>query len=103
MSPYGVRSVLSPYGDSHPFHWSLKVSGGRTELQGNATSNCTGSSGIIEDMARKRKPKLDLGPSQVAVNAFRGKGGVHDDQKLKTNHKKARKAAKQALREHDEN
>jgi hypothetical protein len=48
-------------------------------------------------MRRKRSPKkLDLGPSRVAVNAFKGKGGVHDDQK--TNHRRDRKAAKQGLR-----
>lgn len=51
-------------------------------------------------MRRKRsKKKLDLGPSQVAVNAFKGKGGVHDDQK--TNNKKARKIAKRAAKEYD--
>jgi hypothetical protein len=53
----------------------------------------------MTDMARKKKPKLDLGPSKVAVDAHLRKGGVHDDQKV--NHKKARKAAKQALKGHD--
>jgi hypothetical protein len=49
---------------------------------------------------RNRKSKLDLGPSHVAVEAHRRKGGVHDDQKL--NHKRDRKAARQALKEHND-
>jgi hypothetical protein len=51
-------------------------------------------------MARnKRKPKLDLGPSKVAVDAHRRKGGIHADQRI--NHKAARKAARIELRNHD--
>lgn len=81
------------YYSSLPYR--IEIRGGR--VQGCSTATPT-SARLSTMKRRKRKKNLDLGPSQVAVNAFKGKGGVHDDQKI--NHKKARKQAKRVAKEY---
>ena len=92
-----MRTTATNAYSAFPYYYVVR--GGKVE--GSLTSSTTsGSLPVMRRKKNKRKKKLDLGPSHVAVEAHRRKGGVHDDQKV--NHRRDRKAAKQALKEQND-